>query len=576
MMKTLFGMASLTLCFLTLFLITVKAQDQNFSGNTSVTYENAIVRYSNLAQRSAYAQLREVGMTDVGRPLHVFMIEKPIEGDVKRPILFINNGIHPGEPCGIDASLQLAERLLTEEHELQRFLDSVIVAILPVYNIDGALRRGCCVRANQDGPEEYGFRGNARNLDLNRDFIKADSRNARSFHTLFHRIRPNVLVDTHTSNGADYSYVMTMINAQPDKAGGAIGSYIRARMTPALYESMANEGFPMTPYVYSLGKTPETGIRDFLETPRFSTGYAALFNTIGYTSETHMLKPFAQRVESTYRFLVSTLGYMYAHASELVALKEASDRQVAEQEVFALDWELDTTRWKMITFDGYTAEYQKSNVTGAPRLYYNRDKPFSDSIRHYTHFQVTKSARAPQAYIVPFAWEGVIARLVANGVEVEVIERDQLMEVETYYIDDFSSTSLPYEGRHLKTVKALRKEVESVQLFKGDCLVPVNQKSNRYIVETLEPEGVDSFFRWGFFDSVLQQKEWYSDYVFEDTAARLLDESPELRAEFEAAKQRNEALASSPREQLYWIYLRSPHYEGSVNRYPVFRIPRKP
>ncbi len=548
------------------------AQDPIFSGNTSVTYDEAIARYQEL-EKSAYAELREIGMTDVGRPLHVFVIEKPIESNDKRPILLINNGIHPGEPCGIDASIQFAERILDEQHALHRYLDSVVVAIIPVYNIDGALRRGCCVRANQDGPEAYGFRGNARNLDLNRDFIKAESRNARSFHTLFHRVNPHVLIDTHTSNGADYSYVMTMINAQPDKAGGAIGAYIREQMTPSLYERMANEGFPMTPYVYSMGKTPETGIRDFLETPRFSTGYAALFNTIGYTSETHMLKPFAQRVESTYRFLVSTLAYMHAHASEIVSLKEASDRQVENQKTFALDWELDTTRYQHFTFDGYTAEYPVSQVTGATRLRYNREKPFREPIRHYTHFNVTKSVQAPQAYVVPFAWGEVIARLVANGVEIEMLEDDEVMEVEAYYIDDFTSGHLPYEGRHLKTVKTLRKEVEQVQLFKGDCIVRVNQKANRFIVETLEPEGVDSFFRWGFFDSVLQQKEWYSDYVFEDTAARLLDESPELRAAFEAAKAENSSMANSPREQLFWIYLRSPHYEGSVNRYPAFRIP---
>lgn len=551
------------------------AQDPNFSGNVSVTYEEAIARYSELAEQSEWAELRELGMTDVGRPLHLFTIQKPTYIDRERPILLINNGIHPGEPCGIDASIQLAERLLTEGHELQSLLDSVVVAIVPVYNVDGALRRGCCVRANQDGPEEYGFRGNARNLDLNRDFIKADSRNAKSFHTLFHRLKPHVFIDTHTSNGADYKYVMTMINTQPDKAGGIVGSYIRKQMTPELYKRMAEEGFPMTPYVYSMGTTPETGIRDFLETPRFSTGYAALFNTIGYTSETHMLKPFPQRVESTYRFLVSMMRYMHAHATELVTLKNTADELVIKQQEYALNWELDTTRFDLFTFDGYKAEYPKSEVTGKPRLMYNRAKPFQTPIKHYTHFNVTKSVTAPEAYVVPFAWGDVVARLVANGVEIEMVQNDQVILVETYYIDDFSSSSLPYEGRHLKTVKSLRKEVEEVQLYKGDCIVRVNQKSNRYIVETLEPDGVDSFFRWGFFDSVLQQKEWYSDYVFEDTAARLLEESPELRAEFEQAKAEDEALATSPRQQLYWIYLRSPHYEGSVNRYPIFRVPRK-
>ncbi|MDG1767213.1 MAG: M14 family zinc carboxypeptidase, partial [Flavobacteriales bacterium] len=276
-----------------------------FQGNVSKSYEEAIESYKLLAEEHAEAHLIEVGMSDSGKALHCFVLssENPLDqyGQFSLPenkaILFINNGIHPGEPCGIDASIQFAERILKQRNaERQEILEQLVIAIIPVYNVGGALNRNCCSRANQNGPEEYGFRGNAKNLDLNRDFIKLDSENARSLVYLLRELNPNVFIDTHTSNGADYQYVMTMIATQPDKASAPIGKYIREKMSPILYADMEKQGYGMTPYVYGLGRIPDEGIKDFLETPRYSTGYNALFNTIGYTSETHMLKPFAQRV----------------------------------------------------------------------------------------------------------------------------------------------------------------------------------------------------------------------------------------------------------------------------------------
>lgn len=562
-----------------LSISTIYGQEPAFTGNVSVTYAEAISAYQRLAEAHADATLHEVGSTDVGRPLHVFIIDKGGKGfdpDVsERTVLLINNGIHPGEPCGIDASIQLAERLLSGAAPYSDWLDSVVVAIIPVYNVGGALRRGCCVRANQNGPEAYGFRGNARNLDLNRDFIKADSENAKAFYRIFHWVKPHVVIDTHTSNGADYQYVMTMINTQPDKAGEEQGAYIREHMNPDVYSRMEKSGFGMTPYVFSMGVTPETGLRDYLETPRYTTGYAALFNTIGYTSETHMLKPFAQRVESTYQFLRATLEHMHANNRALIALRHTSDRKVETQKTFAIDWELDTTRFRMIPFRGFEAHYPKSKIHGEQRLAYDRSQPFEREIRYYDRYKVTRAVDAPTAYIVPQAWREVVERFALNGVKMERLQRDTVVKLEVYYIRSFTSSTSVYEGHHVNTANALEVQREDVQLFAGDYVVYVNQVCNRYIVETLEPQAVDAFFRWNFFDSVLQQKEWYSDYVFEDTAADLLAENSELRAEFEAAKASDLELAASPQRQLFWIYLRSPFYEGTVNRYPVFRMVEK-
>jgi hypothetical protein len=551
--------------------------DQPFTGNETVTWQEAVEIYQELAfEHYEDATFEVIGSTDVGKPLHMFVIHKGAGGQLEeehtKPVLFINNGIHPGEPCGVDASIKLARNLLSGDQRYNQLLDSVIVAMIPIYNVGGALNRGCCVRANQNGPEEYGFRGNARNLDLNRDFIKLDSYNAQAFTAAYHALRPEVMVDTHTSNGADYQYVMTMIATQPDKAGEEIGNYIREKMNPALYAEMDNRGFGMTPYVFTLGRTPDEGIRDYLETPRYSTGYAALFNTIGYTSETHMLKPFAQRVESTYQFLLSTLEYMHANATELVELKQRADAKVAAQKTFDLQWELDTTQWREIPFKGFEAGYKPSKIHGEDRLYYDRKKPFEKKIRYYDHYVATRTVEAPEAYVIPQAWREVVYRLDLNGVEAVEVQQDTIVELSVYYIRDFKSSPRVYEGHHLNTVTKLDKVVEEVQLFKGDLMVYVDQPRNRYIVETLEPEGADAFFVWNFFDSAMQQKEWYSDYVFEDTAARLLKEDKSLREAFDAAKAADAELAGSPRMQLYWIYTHSPYFEGTVNRYPVFRM----
>jgi len=552
------------------------AQEETpFKGNVTVTYDEAIQQYELLGQSNEGAFLVEYGTSDIGKPIHLFIINKggdqdPNEFDAKKSVLFINNGIHPGEPCGVDASLKLARNLLTRNPKYTKLLDSVIVCIVPMYNVGGALNRNCCVRANQNGPEEYGFRGNARNLDLNRDFIKADSRNAHAFTRMFQDAKPEVMIDTHTSNGSDYQYVMTMIATQPDKAGKEIGAFIREEMSPSLFQTMNDRGWGMTPYVFALNKIPDNGIKDFLETPRYSTGYAALFNTIGFTSETHMLKPFAQRVESTYQFLLATLEFMNAHNAELIQQKARADQEVADQREFELNWELDTTTFRNIPFKGFKAIYEKSEVTSADRLKYDRNQPVTMDIRYYDTYVPTETAIAPDFYVVPQAWREVVDRLKWNKVEMTQIEQDTIVEMRVYYIDDCKAGNL-YEGHHHTVVTDLREVKEEVQLFKGDYIIMVNQPSNRYIVETLEPKGVDSFFSWNFFDSVLQQKEWYSDYVFEDTAAEMLATDAQLKASFEKAKTEDKELAESPRKQLYWLYKRSDFYEGSVNRYPVFR-----
>ena len=223
-------------------------------GKQTPTYEEGIAYYQHLAKNFPQIQMQEKGLTDSGRPLHLVLYSRNKVFDIKKlkaqgkAVLFINNAIHPGEPDGVDASMMLLRDMLVHPAKFPE-LDSVVVAIIPFYNVGGALNRNSTTRSNQDGPEEYGFRGNARNYDLNRDFIKADTRNARSFASIFHELDPDLFADTHVSNGADYQYVMTLDYAQKDKLGGPLGDFNEKVFLPYMYRHLKEAGIEATPYV---------------------------------------------------------------------------------------------------------------------------------------------------------------------------------------------------------------------------------------------------------------------------------------------------------------------------------------
>ncbi len=567
-------------CFILLLVLTghkfFYGQQINAIGDNEVyTYAETIALYQSMASQSSNAELITIGSSDVGKPLNLFVINEDQEFNIdklsnKKAILFINNGIHPGEPCGVKASIQFAEALL-HDTKYKKMLENTIVCILPLYNIGGALNRGCCSRANQNGPEEYGFRGNAKNLDLNRDFIKMDSENAKGFEEAFRKIRPHFFIDTHTSNGADYQYTMTMITTQPDKLGGNLEKVVRQEVNPALYRAMKTKHWEMIPYVHLVGRTPEEGILDFLETPRYSTGYTALFNTIGFTSETHMFKPFSDRVQSTLDFEFSVLEYMNKHASEIIQDKEQADQALQHSSRYVVKWRLDTLHYDTLKFLGFESSFISSELTGEKRLFYDRKKPKEFLINYYNRYLPEITIDLPKKYIIPQAWHDVIARLKLNGVEMIPIAKDTILAVEAYHILDYHSPKTPYEGHYLHKEVKVEIVQEEVRFYAGDWVINPRQEAGRYVVETLEPQSPDSFFAWNFFDSCLQQKEWFSDYVFEEKAVEILENDPELKNEFETKKLRDSKFSNNHWAQLYWIYQHSGFYESTVNRLPVYR-----
>lgn len=544
-------------------------------GTQTPTYAEIVEWWQNLDNASGKVKMLTMGMTDAGYPLHLIVVSNNgdynfnnIHRNNKRVIL-INNGIHPGEPDGVDASMLLVRDIVINKYKIP---DNIVLAFIPIYNIGGCLNRSANYRVDQNGPEEFGFRGNSQNLDLNRDFIKCDSRDARAFTEIFHLTDPDVFVDNHVSNGADYQHVMTLLTTQHNKLGGVMGEYLRTRFEPGVYSSMKEKGLDLVPYVNSFGDTPENGWPEYWDSPRYASGYAALWHTFSFVPETHMLKPYDQRVKATYALMQSFIEFTAANSAEIKKLRDQTKLNVRTQTEFPLSWTLDRSQFKEVLYKGFESGRKPSDISGLPRLYYDRTKPFEKQIKIFNHYTVKNSVKKPVAYIIPQGWWKVIDLLKLNKVEMRQLKKDTVVNVEAYKIDEYKTLPRQYEMHHLNTDVKVSASRQQIQFRKGDWYIPLNQVANRFVVETLEPHAEDSYFAWNYFDTILGQKEGYSAYAFEDIAAEYLKTNPALRTKLEEKRNSDTAFAKDGRAQLNFVYQQSQWYEPAHMRYPVYRV----
>ena len=546
-------------------------------GKETPEYKDVISFYEELAEEYASISLFSFGQTDAGEPLHLVVYNREgvynldeIKNSTKNKIL-INNGIHPGESDGIDASMLLIRDLVQNDSLIEKYRNS-IVCVIPVYNIGGSLNRNSHTRANQNGPLEYGFRGNARNFDLNRDFIKQDSKNAAAFAEIFHTVNPDVFIDNHVSNGADYQYAITHLFTQHNKLGGGLGAFLENEMRPSIEKSLQNKNIAITPYVNVWGTTPEAGFSQFFDSPRYSTGYTTLFNTLGLMVETHMLKPYKIRVDQTCELLFSALDFTQENSAKIKSLRKNATANILANKTYDIAYKVDTKNPTELQFKGYEDTYIDSKVTTGKRLFYDRTKPYTKPVKYYNNFVATKSVAIPKAYILQQGWHKIVDRLRNNQIQFTRLEKDTLIAVEVNHIDSFETRKTAYEGHYLHYNTSITKATQDIQFRKGDVYIDTNQNGVRYLLETLEAEATDSFFNWNFFDTILQQKEGFSAYVFEEVAAQILADNVAIKRAFDEKMKNDKAFAENPRLQLNFMYKNSQHYEKAHLRVPVFKI----
>jgi hypothetical protein len=594
------------------------------NGNQTTTYAECVAFYKRLAARFPHVlQFEQVGLSDAGWPLYLGVVMNNMIPAIDffdcfdvlrtsgRPVLFNNNGHHPGEPEGIDVCMAIVRDCCLIPGFMESSLGEVIYFFNPVYNVDGCLNRNTTSRTNQNGPELLGYRCNSLNLDQNRDMIKCDSLTSQVMNRLITQIDPDVMIDTHCSNGADYQYTMTLIHTQPDKLGGQLGRYLKETMLPQIYMDMNNCGWPTCPFINHIGATPDEGIEDFPDSPRFLSGFCALKHIVGLVPETHMLKPYTDRVESMREFIEVITKYVKVQGRHIKILRSQERSRYKDKlgncyrstvsnlssGSVALAWETDTLKSTVFNFCGFEATYIPSLLGDYHRLAYDRSKPYTRPIVYYNTCRPSislDSVLIPIAYLVPRAYtHTIVERLRWNMVHMHQLRATDFagndgklhfshnkhhIQRVTYYRIDGVKTRTSYEGHPFHTDVHVSTHETHLSLghnaHVGDYVVYLSEQEDpRYVVEVLEPEGQDSFFRWGFFNAVLEKKEDFSDYIFEDEAIHMLEDDVALRIKFDAWKMQNPELIRTQDQVLRFIFENGKRYcEPEHGRYPVLKL----
>ena len=374
------------------------------------------------------------------------------------------------------------------------------------------------------------------------------------------------------SNGADYQYTLTHLFTQHNKLGGKMGDYLHQKMMPSLEQKLKSKDWDITPYVNVFNDLPEKGFTQFMDYPRYSTGYTTLFHTLGMMVETHMLKPYKQRVLGTYQLMQSMMLICDEDFETIIELKTQQENYYKTEKTYAIDWKTDSTKTTTINFKGFEGEFIPSEITDKQRLKFNTNKPFTKPVIYKNYFVPTTKIDVPKAYVIPKAWTNVLKRLEINNLNLKPVKKDTVITVENYRIEKYDTRKSPYEGHYLHYNTKVSSSTKNIKFYKGDVIVTTNQTGIRYLLETLEPEAPDSFFNWNFFDTILQQKEGFSPYVWEDKALEILNKNPKLKTEFENKKATNKTFADNWYTQLDWIHKHSANYESAHLNYPIYRI----
>jgi len=546
---------------------------EKWRGNTTPTYIELINHLKNISRSNSEVELYSMGLSDYGLPIYVCIVNgakdsiNTFKKAREETTILFNNAIHPGEPDGINACLIWLEEFLNNKKAIKNL---PVVAFIPAYNIGGMLNRSSRSRANQNGPDEYGFRGNAQNLDLNRDFMKMDAVNSFTFAKIFHSLDPDVFVDNHVSNGADYQYILTYISSLRERLAPSLNTLIYDSLIPDLTDAIKeNHKIDLFPYVDLKGKTPDEGIVAFNDLPRYAMGYTSLFHTLSFTVETHMLKPFPDRVEATLAFMGELINWTSLNKILIENSRNQARRFVIESPYLKYNY-INSYKKDSILFKGFDHSFPVHNITELSRLKYDTTQPYTKHVPYYKSSIANDSVQLPKFYYISAQEKDVVERLLVNNVKMTKIVEDTLMNVGVYRVVNFEPSKKPYEGHFkLRNIK-VQSDKELIQLKKGDWMVNSNQDAALFIHSVLQPEMEDAYLSWNFFDSYLQQKEHFSSYVFIDKIEEILVNNVKLKKEYEKKKKEDASFAKSEQDQLYFIYKRSAYFEKSYNRLPIY------
>ncbi|MBL9114407.1 MAG: M14 family metallopeptidase [Verrucomicrobiaceae bacterium] len=536
-------------------------------------YSASIAWLEKLCAASQWLTMHEFGKSAEGRPLMLVIASKETAHTPEalrvggKPTLLVQAGIHPGEIEGKDAGFMLLRDIAFGPRA--ELLDEANLLLIPVLNPDGHERSSLWSRPNQRGPLRMGWRTTAQNLNLNRDYMKADAPEMRALLKLFNDWPVELYLDVHTTDGLDFQYDITY--AYHGRQGTPswspqINAWLDQSLSPAVYTALhAQHHLPLNLYVQPVSKrTLQLGLRESQMPPRFSLGYGDLRHIPSVLIETHSLKPYRQRVLATHVFIEAALRHLSKDAKALRAAI-AADCSSRPAEVI-LTW-ADGGPKRELDFQGMDFENYTSPASGGQEVrWLSKPREYPD-LPIFTD-KAGLAAKRPANYWVPVTKPQVIELLRLHGIEFELIPEPREVEVTLHRLvlpQSMPAAESRFPVKIEKTIPERRK-----QLFPaGSARISTDQPLGDLAVHLLEPLAADSLLHWGFFNEVLHRTEYIEGYIIAPLAEKMLQADGKLKADFEAQLAADPSFAQAPEARLHWFYQRSPFYDDRHLLYPV-------
>ena len=515
---------------------------------------------------SPLLKLEIFGRTPQGREMFAVVARKP--GSVRKPVLLAQAGIHSGEIDGKDAGLMLLRDIAFRGKDA--LLDKADFVFVPIFNIDGHERSSRFNRPNQRGPVIQGWRTTAQNLNLNRDYLKADAPEMQAMIGLIRKYDPALYLDLHVTDGTDHQYDVAFAFAGWDglyAQSPEIGKWLDQSFRPSVSSALTEAGHTPGYYVAAVdNRKPDKGIFQDADPPRFSTGYGDHSRIPTVLVETHSLKPHRQRVLGTY-ILVEQALRLVGNDKAALETAIASDRAARPEEAI-LSWKPVKKPIRTIPFLGIAHETYRSPVSGVDEIRW-LGKRVTQQMDVYG-VEPDLRVKLPAAYWVPATAPHVIARMKLHGVQMETIAAPRTIALDMVRLED-PKLGAVNEGHVPLSAKAYRHEMMTETMPAGSVRVPTDQPLGLLVAAMLEAESPDSFLAWNFFPGMLQRTEYIEGYAIAPLAEAMMDADPALKTEFEAKLTAEPDFAKNATARLEWFYKRSAYYDARYLLYPVGR-----
>ncbi len=547
------------------------------------TYNETMDWLKKLVKAAPELELVSIGKSLQGRD--IWMVIASADGvfsaealrSTGKSLLLAHSGIHAGEIDGKDAGLMLL-RDMTVAGRRSDLLKKSNFLFIPILNVDGHERRSPYNRINQRGPVQMGWRTNARNQNLNRDFTKLDTAGVRALVRVFRQWKPDLYLDLHVTDGADYQYDITFGGNGRSGWSPAIGNWIEDIYRPAISAALREGGHEPGGLIFANnGMDMKDGILSWSGDPRYSNGYGDAIHLPTVLVENHSLKPYKRRVLGTYILLAESLKLL---AKEKDSLRQAIlvDSQRRPRSMPLSFKRNENGVAEKVSFKGISSERYQGEVSGAEVVRWT-GKPVNENIPRILISEPEAMVDVPSAYIIPAVWSDIVERIALHGIEVEQLSEPLTTRAEVYRLPGAGIaaasdwTPNPFEGHiRIDPGRPVKQEIE-ITFPTGSFRISTDQPLGELLVLMLEPQAPDSFLQWGFFLEIFTRTEYAEAYVLEPLAQKMLDSDVELKARFEQKLATDDVFAASQYQRLMWFYEQTPFYDEMYLFYPVARIP---